>query len=116
MSAMDTAPIGRLITKIQRHDAYSANVPPRSGPAITAILHTLENQPCTAARSPTEYRSPASVATVAMIAPAPGPCTPRNTMSVVMFHASAQAMDPPRKISVPVVSTALRPNWSESLP
>jgi hypothetical protein len=56
------------------------------------------------------------VHTVAMIAPAPRPCTPRKAMSVVMFHATEQATDPQRKMSVPTVSTPLRPNWSQSLP
>jgi hypothetical protein len=35
-----SAPSGRLIRKIQRHDAASVSVPPTSGPAIAAVAHT----------------------------------------------------------------------------
>ena len=34
-----SAPSGRLIRKIQRHDAASVSVPPSSGPATAAVAH-----------------------------------------------------------------------------
>ena len=34
-----SAPSGRLMKKIQRHDAASVSVPPSSGPATAAAAH-----------------------------------------------------------------------------
>ncbi len=51
-----------------------------------------------------------------MIAPAPSPCRPRNPINETMFQDSDDAADPARKIRVPVISTGLRPNRSDSLP
>jgi hypothetical protein len=37
-------------------------------------------------------------------------------ISTGMLHAAAEAADPARKMSVPTISTRLRPKRSESLP
>ena len=39
--------------KIHRHEANSANSPPRVGPTTEEIAHTLAMYPCTRARSRT---------------------------------------------------------------
>jgi hypothetical protein len=72
-STIATIPMGMLMRKIQRQDMYWASAPPSTGPTIAAMPHTLDRQPWIAARSRTEYKSPASVVTVAMIEPAPKP-------------------------------------------
>ena len=53
-STVARAPIGRLTKKIQRHETYSENTPPRVGPTIEAMPQTLAMKPCTRARSSTE--------------------------------------------------------------
>ena len=113
---MVTAPIGRLIRKIQRQDAYWARLPPSAGPITAEMPHTLDSQPCTRPRSDRSYRSPASVFTVACTPPAPIPCSPRNKIRLTMVVEDAQRADPARKMMVPVMRTGLRPHWSASLP
>ena len=49
-------------------------------------------------------------------APAPRPCTARNAMSTVMFHAMPHMIEPSRNSPMPSSSTGLRPNRSASLP
>jgi hypothetical protein len=105
-----------LIRNIHRHDAYWASDPPSVGPNTAEIPHTLDSQPWTRPRSSSSYRSPASVLTVAMIEPAPSPCSPRKQIRLTMFHDDAHSADPARKMMVPAIRTGLRPHWSASLP
>ena len=114
--AIAAAPSGRLIRNIHRHDAYSASDPPSVGPNTAEIPHTLDSQPWTRPRSSRSYRSPARVLTVAMIDPAPRPCSPRKQMRLTMLQADAHRADPARKIRVPVIRIGLRPHRSASLP
>ena len=114
--AIASAPSGRLIRKIHRQEAYWASDPPIVGPNTAEIPHTLDSQPCTRPRSFSSYRSPASVLTVAMIAPAPTPCRPRKPIRLTMFHDAAHSADPARKTIVPKIRIGLRPHWSASLP
>jgi len=105
-----------LIRKIQRHDAYWASDPPRVGANTAEIPHTLDSQPWTRPRSFSSYRSPASVLTVAMIEPAPRPCSPRKQIRLTMLQDAAHSADPARKMTVPMIRIGLRPHWSASLP
>jgi hypothetical protein len=116
MRATAAAPSGRLITKIQRQDTYWASEPPTVGPNTAETPHTLDSQPCTRPRSSRSYRSPASVLTVAMIDPAPRPCSPRKQIRLTMLQADAHSADPARKIMVPATRIGLRPHRSASLP
>ena len=104
------------MTKIHRHDAYWASDPPSVGPKTADIPHTLDSQPWTRPRSSSRYRSPASVLTVAMVAPAPSPCSPRKTIRLTMLHADAHSADPVRKMMAPMIRIGLRPHWSASFP
>lgn len=56
------------------------------------------------------------VCTVPWRAPPPSPCTTRKAISAAMFQAPAQASEPARKSTIPVIRTGLRPKVSESLP
>jgi hypothetical protein len=114
--AIATAPSGRLIRKIHRHEAYWASNPPTVGPNTAEIPHTLDSQPWTRPRSFSSYRSPASVLTVAMIAPAPTPCRPRKQIRLTMSHDDAHNAEPARKMTVPMIRIGSRPHWSASLP
>lgn len=60
--------------------------------------------------------SPAMVMLIGCTAPAPSPCTARNTINAVMFQAAAQKIEPSRNRPMPSNMIGLRPTMSASLP
>ena len=53
---------------------------------------------------------------IGWIAPAPTPCTSRNTIIDGIDQANPHSIEPNRKIAMPTSITVLRPSRSESLP
>ena len=52
---------------------------------------------------------------VGMMAPAPRPCRPRNTIRAGMLQARPQRIEPTRNSPTPISMIGLRPYWSENL-
>ena len=71
--------------------------------------HTLASQPWIRPRSSTEYRSPTTVSATGWMAPAPTPCSRRNTISDDMDQAKPHSVEPRRNTAIPTSSTGLRP-------
>ncbi len=111
-----TAPIGRLIRKIQRQPVVEARTPPSAGPSTDDVAHTVDNFAWILGRSFSGYMSAARVCTVPWMAPPPSPCTTRNAIRDPMSHAQAHSSDPIRNSTLPAIRTGLRPSESDSRP
>jgi hypothetical protein len=72
--------------------------------------------PCTRARSSTVYMSPTIVMLIGWTAPAPIPCTARNTMRLSMLQAAPHSTEPRRNAPIPKNMIGLRPKTSASFP
>jgi len=53
--------------------------------------------------------SPIAAVVVTISPPPPRPCSARNAISDVMFHASPHSAEPTRKMTIATCSTRLRP-------
>ncbi len=91
-------------------------MPPASGPTTAEVAQTVAIAPCTRPRSSSLKRSPMIVIVTGWMAPAPSPCSSRNSTSDIIDQAKPQSAEPTRKMIMPAISTGLRPKISESLP
>jgi hypothetical protein len=91
-----------LIRKTQRHESWSVMKPPRSGPKTLETPHTPLNSPCIRARSSSVKMSPMMVIASGTSAPAPIPCTARDTMSWVIVCETPHAAEPIRNTATPI--------------
>ncbi len=111
-----TMPSGRFTKNTHRHDRWSVMNPPRSGPTMVATPNTIEARPMTLGRSSRVYMSPIVVCATGMRAPAPTPCSARQSTSMSIEVERPQSTDATRNRIMPMRKIRLRPYMSDRRP
>ena len=109
-------PIGRLMKKIQRHEAASTSQPPRIGPMIGP---SSIGTPMIAITRPTRCGPAARVRIVmpsGMIMPPPKPCRTRKKISDSELQASPDSIEPITNRKIEVMYRRLVPKRSAAQP
>ena len=111
-----SAASGRLIRKIQRHDAWSTSSPPTSGPSAAAMPPSPDQAPIARLRS-SERNAPWIIARLPGVSSAPPmPCSTRAAISTSAFGASPHSREARANQIVPMTKTRRRPSRSPSDP
>ena len=108
-------PTGTLMKKAQRHPTVDVSTPPRNGPAIAEMPHTLLKKPCIRARCRGSKMSPTMVKAIGCTAPPQGPGCARKMISWSIDCDRPHSTDPPTKMARPMRKIGLRPCWSARL-
>jgi hypothetical protein len=113
---MPSAPMGRLIRKIQRQSKYVVMKPPSGGPTMgpTSAGTVTHESACTISDFGI-VRSSTSLPTGTIIAP-PAPCTNRPATSSPSDPLAAQPIEPTRNTAIAETNVVRAPNRSATQP
>ena len=111
-----SAASGRLMRKIQRHDAWSTSSPPTSGPSAAAMPPSPDQAPMARLRS-SARKAPWIIARLPGVSSAPPmPCSTRATTSTSAVGATPHSSEARANQTVPMMKTRRRPSRSPSEP
>lgn len=100
---------GPRSNQIQRHDVYSANTPPKTGPIAPEIAQTMSQIPKYSVLRLMSNISLMTILTSSMIPPAAAPWRARPAISIPMLVASPQTNDATMKKATDANRTTFRP-------
>ena len=107
---------GRLMRKIQRHEAASTSHPPRNGPMADATPLSPDQAPMARARSSGRNVASRMARLPGVSSAPPTPCTTRARTRNTAVGATAHSSEPTANTTMPSWKMRLRPNRSPSDP
>jgi hypothetical protein len=115
-TATTTPAIGRLITKISRHDTAATSQPPMNGPTAVPTPLDPDQAPMALPRSPGRRTASRMARLPGVRRAAPTPCNARVPIRNPEVGAMALSTDDSANQVTPVTNTRLSPNLSPSAP
>ncbi len=107
---------GRLIRKIQRHEATPSSTPPPSGPSAAATDPNAVQEPIAAPRSDSGKVATITASELGISSAPATPCRARKAIRKPIVGASAQSSEAAPKPPTPSAKTRRSPNRSPSEP
>ena len=107
---------GRLIRKIQRHDAESTSWPPTTGPSTVPMPPHAVHVPTACARSDSANVRTITASAAGVSSAPDRPCSARASTSSSIVGASAHSSEVTPKPAIPATNTRRSPITSPSEP